>query len=291
LTFPGLSDKASIPFRFGITDDPGVDIVKTTSTTIRASRSESQTFSANSGAALFAGISVDVNYGRNTRETFGSNPAKNTSETWPDLKFNLRSVKGLWYVGKIINTLSPNSRYSRSKDTKRLTGSPFPSDISVKESFSPLISFTVNPMKSMRSTVRFETNSTENTKISPTSGQETNVTRSSGQNFSFSWTYSFRSPSGVRLPIFGRLKFESNLSVTLDVSYRLSRTESKNDNTGFVFIESEDKTSLTIRPSANYSFSSTVKGGVSARWQDSNDLRTSRKTHTRELQLWVELRF
>jgi cell surface protein SprA len=268
-----------------------VEAVRTTSTTIRASRSEARNFSANSGVALFAGISVDVSYGRNTRETFDSNPTKNISESWPDLKFNLRSVKGLWYLGKVINTLSPSSHYSRSKDTKRRTTAAYPSTISIKEAFSPLISFTVNPMSSMRSTIRYETSSNENTKISETSGITTNITRNSNRNFSFSWSYSFRNPSGVRLPVFGRIKFESNLSVTLDVSYRLSKTESANESTAFDFKVTEDKTSLSIRPSANYSFSSTVKGGLSARWQDSNDLRTDRKTHTRELQIWVELRF
>ncbi len=291
LSFPGLADKASIPFRFGITDDPGVENVNTTATTVRASKSTTRSLSASSGVSLFAGISADVSYGRNTKETFTSTPTKTISEKWPDVKFNLRSIKGLWYVGKVMNALSPSSSFNRTKNTKRRTNQPFPSELSEKQAFAPLISFTINPMRSMRSSVRYETSSSTNTQISETSGQETNITRRSSQSMAFSWSYSFRNPSGISLPLLGRLKFESNLSVTIDVTYRKSKGESANSKSDFDFLPTEDKTSLAIRPSANYSFSSTVKGGVSGRWQDSNDIRTRRKSHTRELQIWVELRF
>ncbi len=291
LSFPGLADKASIPFRLGLTDDPGVGTVNTTTTTVRASKSVSRTFSANSGVALFAGISVDVGYGRNTRETFDASPTRSFSETWPDLNFNLRSVKGLWYIGKLINTLSPSSHFTRSKDSKRRTSNPYPSDLHEKKAFAPLLSFTVNPMRSMRSSARYETSTELTTRLSESSGELLNITRRSAQNLSLSWTYSFRNPSGIKLPIFGRIKFESNLSVTMDVSYRKSRAEVAKAESDFDFKINENKTSLTIQPSANYSFSSTVKGGLSGRWQDSNDAYTRRKSHSREIGIWVELRF
>jgi hypothetical protein len=291
LSFPGLADKAAIPFRFGFTEDPGIEKVSASTTTTRAAKSITNTLSANSGMALFAGISVDVSYSRNERETFDATPTKTVSEGWPDLKFNLRSIKGLWYLGKILNKISPTSRYARSKDYKKHTNAASPYEVNTKEAFSPLISFTINPIKSMRSTVRYEQNSSTNTKISETSGQKTDITKRKGQNFTFSWTYSFRNPSGIKLPIFGRIKFESNLSVSVDVSYRKSKGEGAHARSDFKFEPTEDKTSLSIRPSANYSFSSTVKGGLTARWQDSNDVRTRRKSHTRELGIWVELRF
>lgn len=291
LTYPGLADKASQKFRLGFTEDPGVASVASSSTTIRASKSITKSLSASSGMDLFAGISVDVSYGRSTRETFDATPTKTITENWPDLKFNLRSIKGLWYFGKLMNALSPNSRYSRTKDTKKHTNALYPFDISTKEAFSPLISFTINPLRSMRTTFRYETGSHTNTKISEVSGQTTNITERSNQSFAVSWTYSFSNPSGVKLPLLGRIKFQSNLSVTLDVNYSKSYGENANANNNFEFVTNENKTSLTVRPSANYSFSSTVKGGLSARWQDSNDITTRRKSHTRELGLWVELRF
>jgi len=291
MSFPGLAEKASMPFRFGLTDDPGVESVNTTTTTVRESKSITRSFSASSGVSLFAGISVDVSYGRNTRETFDATPTKNISEKWPDLRFNLRQIRGLWYVGKVLNSLSPNSGYSRSKNTKQRTTSPYPSQIDEQSAFAPLISFTINPLRSMRSTVRYETSSSTNTQISETSGQKTNITKRSSQSFSFSWSYSFRNPTGVKLPVLGRIKFESNLSLSLDVTYRKSYGEAADAKSNFSFEPTEDKTSLNIRPNANYSFSSTVKGGIQGRWQDSNDIRSSRKSHTRELGIWVELRF
>jgi len=289
----GLADKATFAYRFGLTDDPGVERIQTTGGGIvRQQKALSKTFSANSGVSLFAGIGLDVGYSRNTRETFSAQPLKTIAESWPDLNLDLRSVQGLWYLGKLLNTLSPTSRFSRSKDTKLHTNAVSPYEIREQRSFSPLISFSLNPLRSMRTTFRYERSSSETVQYYEDTGEINRITRQTSQGVTVNWSYQFRNPSGIKLPLLGRLKFESNLSVSVDVSIRKSRDESASSTEDvYEFKVTQDKTNFSVRPTASYSFSSTVKGGLSARWQDDHDEYRRETRHTRELGLWVELRF
>ncbi len=289
----GLQDKASFAYRFGLTDDPGVERIQTSGGGIvREQKSISKAFSASSGASLFAGIGIDVGYSRNSRETFSAQPLKTISESWPDLNLDLRSVQGLWYLGKILTALSPTSRYSRSKETKLHPNAAGPYEIREQQSYSPLLSFTLNPLRSMRTSLRLERSSSETVQFYENTGEINRIARQTSQGVTVSWSYQFRNPSGIKLPVFGRLKFESNLSISVDVSLRKSRDENADKNSGISnFTLSQDKTNFSVRPTASYSFSSTVKGGLSARWQDDHDKYRRETRHTRELGLWVELRF
>lgn len=291
LSLPGLSGKATAPFRFGLTDDPGVDLVPTSGGIVRQSKTITKTLTASSGVSLFAGIGVDANYSRNSRESFDTQPLRTVSVGWPDLSLDLRSVRGLWYLGKLINALSPSSRYSKTTETKKYTASVGPYEKRVREAFSPLVSFSINPLRSMRTTGRYERTVSMTTQYTESTGEIRNMNRQTSETYSAGWSYRFSSPSGVKLPILGRIKFESNLNITLDVSIRRSHDETANQTSNLVFTTSSERTNLTISPTASYSFSSTVKGGLSARWQDDKDKQRRETRHTRELGFWVELQF
>ena len=65
----------------------------------------------------------------------------------------------------------------------------------------------------------------------------------------------------------------------------------ENARRGEPFAVTTDKSDITIGPNISYTFSQQIKGGLSARWQDSNDNTLNRKSHVRELQIWTEIRF
>jgi hypothetical protein len=60
---------------------------------------------------------------------------------------------------------------------------------------------------------------------------------------------------------------------------------------GLPFTPFTNTSSFAASPVISYSFSSQIRGGISARWQDTNDLRRNKKSHVREVQLWTEIRF
>lgn len=79
------------------------------------------------------------------------------------------------------------------------------------------------------------------------------------------------------------------MSLSVDVSMQNDRTETA--NMGFPYAPSGERTNLTIAPTVSYSFSSQIKGGLTGRWQDTNDKIQGRKTYTRELRIYVDIRF
>ncbi len=292
---PGIATKAKTAYRLGFTEDPGVPSVTGINLgTIRANKSTTKAYTAKSGVQLFSGISADVSYSKDIRETFISSPSLSTNITWPEVRFNLRSVRGLWYLGKLINSLSPSSRFVRTTSSKQRKDQAFMSQETVKNQFSPLFSFTLNPSRSMRTSFKIETSVDETRNFDVNTGNVTNIVRKRSTGYIAAYSFSFRNPSGIKLPIFGRIKFESSLTFSIDVSYRLNRSENtpkKDENGNLVFSLSEDKSSLTVQPKASYSFSSTVKGGLTMRWQDNHDSVRKESRHTREVSLWVEMHF
>ena len=84
-------------------------------------------------------------------------------------------------------------------------------------------------------------------------------------------------------------KFRSNISVTLGVKKNASKTETS--NRGKPYVASADKSDFTWNVVLTYSFSRQIKGGLSTRWQDSNDNYRNRRSHLREISIWTEIRF
>jgi hypothetical protein len=76
------------------------------------------------------------------------------------------------------------------------------------------------------------------------------------------------------------------MSMSLDVSLRKNKGETSGSNSS-----TSESTVFIVTPSVNYSFSSQIKGGLTGRWQDTNDMKLRRKSHVRELRIWVDIRF
>jgi hypothetical protein len=92
----------------------------------------------------------------------------------------------------------------------------------------------------------------------------------------------------IKLPIFGRLKSSLSLNLSISRKHQKSENNSHNDKG---WTTTSDKTDFTIMPRISYSFSTNINGGLSARWQDSNDKTRFQKSHVRELGIWVEINF
>jgi hypothetical protein len=101
--------------------------------------------------------------------------------------------------------------------------------------------------------------------------------------------YSFSAPHGIKLPFLKKLKFRSSLSLSANVTIASRKTKSSVG--GQAFNVTQDNGRISIASNVSYRFSSQVNGGVKIGWVDTNDKKTKRKTHTRELGIWMEIRF
>jgi hypothetical protein len=292
VSYPSLESKATMLCRLGFTEDPGVNSLNTSTTVARGQKWISESITANSGVTLFKGISTDLTYTRKTRETFDvANPTTSVNTVWPTMRFNIKRISGLWLLGDLINFLSPSTGYTRSVDTKKNTNAAYLADKKIRYAHSPLLAFNLPFSRTLRLGGRFERGRSVAESYNDSNGDVRNKTRSTSSGFSFNSSYSFSSPTGIKIPLFGRIKFQSAMSISADVSYKKDRSETANAASGYEYKVTSENTSLAIRPSASYSFSANVKGGISARWQDNHNLSSKTKTHTRELSIWVEMRF
>ncbi|MCK4404162.1 MAG: hypothetical protein KAW02_03640, partial [candidate division Zixibacteria bacterium] len=120
-------------------------------------------------------------------------------------------------------------------------------------------------------------------------GGNQSITKSYDNSVNIVNNYSFSAPHGIKLPFLKRIKFKSTLSLSLRISKTFRKTKSSVGGKPFNITGDSDR--LSISSTAGYSFSSQVTGGFNAKWADTNDKKTRRKTHTRELGIWMQIRF
>jgi hypothetical protein len=102
-------------------------------------------------------------------------------------------------------------------------------------------------------------------------------------------TYSFSAPKGMKLPFLKKIKFQSNLNLGLGISIKRNQTKSSVGQQGFNI--SADTKEFSLTPSAGYSFSSQVTGGLSGLWLDTTNKISGEKSHTRQLSIWAQVTF
>ena len=79
--------------------------------------------------------------------------------------------------------------------------------------------------------------------------------------------------------------------MSIELNVRTTATKTENAQLDQPFVVGADKSDFTVSTTISYAFSKQIKGGVSGRWQDTNDAKLNRKSHMRELQIWAEIRF
>jgi hypothetical protein len=149
-----------------------------------------------------------------------------------------------------------------------------------------LMGFNVSWLRGVKTTGKIDYSTSSSKTFTGSSAREQ---RSTAKGWTLTNNFSFRSPTGLAIPLLGRLKFQSTMNLSLDISKRTTKAENV-DAAGNKSPASE-RTDLTISPRASYSFSTNIQGGMNMRWTDSEDKNVRRKSHIRQIGIWVEIRF
>lgn len=288
---PGLVKRPGYSYLFGFRDEPDIETVED-SRTQKSAEGESYDFS--SGFTFLGGLVTTVKYRKSLSGdlvTQGNklNLFETSSENWPDLTIRIGKFKSLPliqnYVNKFIDIFSPRTGYSRSvKETIDRNGG-FTVSRSTSIGYNPLLQVNFKLFRSLSLTSSVTRSVLENETYSQV-GILLTTAITTKQTFALTTKYSFSSPHGISIPIFGRLKFKSTVDVSMNVKFNSSITENENE-IGLNNI-TNDESSIAFNPIIAYTFSSKIKGGVSMRWQD---VKGRRNNHTREVQLWTEIIF
>ena len=290
---PGMLERPALKYRFGLQRDPEVLV---TSDTRARSAGENSSYSFGSGFSLFGGITTTVKYSQaEDRELIksGGPRYRGKSVGWPDMSIRIQKFKSLplikGVVNKFIEVFAPRTGYTRRVQESFDIANNFTVSRRVTRGFNPLLSVNFKVWRSFSVSGSYTVDKNEDVRFSTGNGSPQGNTRTENSTIAISSKYSFSAPGGIALPLFGKVKFTS--SVDIDVAVRHAASKSETEKLGKGFYVSSKKSDFSVVPTISYSFSRQIRGGLSGRWQDTNDAITNRNSHVRQLQIWVEIRF
>ena len=281
----GLLARPSLSYQFGFTHKS--DVPLTTGTETRSDRLNTQkSLDLSSGLRISSDINISsFRYSRAVTSALGSGqPNKNISKTFPDLSITWGSLEKI----KLLKRFATSAYYSfgyRKKVDEARDGVQYKlNKRDISTSFSPMFSLNMTLKNGVQTSWKWDKQMTKNQNIA-----QPNTGISTSNSYSANAAYSFSAPKGIKLPFLKKIKFRSNLAISLEIS--IKRDLSKSSVSGNKFVVTGDNKSFSVAPRASYSFSSQVRGGLSGRWLDTKNNITGEKTHTRELSIWVEFTF
>jgi hypothetical protein len=293
-----LEDRPTWKYILGFTDEPGVGInSEAISRTAREVSTKSKNYSARSAIKFILGTRITTNYTHTERES-NANSNKNVSTGFPDLSFSLSNLERYRIFKFFFNSLSIDTRYSRKTDeTYRTALIEYLSDKSTTDNYSPFLKLNFTWFRKLQCSMQYDKSITMRETYNAPSTEVvdndtaylpnlSNEVRSSSNNWQFTARTTLSPAEGIKFPIFGKLK--STLTFNISISMKNTKSES---NQGNGWSTTSERSDFTVMPRIAYTFSTNINGGLSARWQDSNDKTRYQKSHVRELGLWVEIKF
>jgi len=305
----GVYDASPWPYRLGVTDIFAFDTLTPPSSAARERRNLLRVSSGAQVRELTAHVSYQSSRGQNLSSILGgvSHTSLDQNTTWPDIDLTQGNVQSLFK--KLATDSKLTASYRHQHD---LNGTYVPyyelvdGDSVARESLgmlnrsesdqnelNPLLSWSTTWKKRVSTTLA--ANYTFGTTVSfrDDSGYERSVTHSNTRGLSFSLSYAFSAPQGLRFPLLGKLKFSSDLSLTW--SLNLSQTN-RSQELQFGAVPSDTVTPLQrdntygTSLAASYRFSRSIEAGLNAGYSQSRGLSVT-TTESMDLDLWVLFRF
>ncbi len=290
---PGMEDRPSLEYRFGLTRDLGVD--QNRSTVGNNTASQSLNYDVSSGFTLFGGVRTDVGYSRNINEDIvrQGTLTRQISTGWPEL--NVRISEFTWFpllkpvLNKFISIFSPRTGFSRQVRASENIGTDIKTSEEESLNFNPLLSVNLNLLRNLSLAGSYAISQGNRKTFNINSGDLQKESRSTRKTITVTSKYSFSAPGGISLPLLGKLKFQSQ--VTINTSVKINETTTDVSDAGGPFNPSDQKSDFSVSTDVAYNFSRQIRGGVTGSWRDSTDELRNRNDHFRELRIWAELSF
>ena len=291
-TVPGAVEKPAFMYRLGFETDPDFETGITTRTP-RAS--ENMAYDFGSGFSLLGGISTTVAYRTQvSRELInsGQERTETQSTSWPDVSLRISEFKTMPFIKPYLNwfigVFSPRTAYSRQVSEARNIDAGFTINRTTTTSRNPVLSINFKVFRDLSMSGSYTTSEVYKEDWNRGTGLLQSEIRETKSSYAVTAKYSFSAPGGFRIPLFGKVKFKSTMSI--DVNVKKSSDFKEKSEKGEPWRTFTEASVFSVSPRISYGFSQQIRGGLTGRWQDTND-KFNKKTHIRELQIWTEINF
>jgi Motility related/secretion protein len=288
--YPSLTGRPDWRFRYGFAEKPDSALFGKTVVGRTRSRSMSTSYDLGSGFTILKGLAVDVRYQQSqSQELDKADPIMTVSRNFPDLTIRISQFKGLPliepYVNKFIQLFSPRTDYRKEVRWSRDVNGNFDISRLTTEAWNPLVSVNFKLMRDLVLTSSYTLSTDREIKNNPENGDPLLTSTSTRKTFGLATSYSFSSPGGINIPLFGRLKFRSTVKIDFDAKKNFQKSET---STSGVTV---DKSDLTFATRISYTFSQQVTGGLRAKWGKATDGTLDRNSYIVEIALETRITF
>ncbi len=248
-------------------------------------------FSVATGYPIMTNLSSTLNYSRTIDKRYSTASQKEVTTVFPNVRLSLTEFHKLIRAEKLMTSSRLSSSYTY---TERVRGSidwdddewEKPSARNKTHSFSPLISWQASWHH--RITTNISYNHSQATSL--TYRETYTAIRENTENSittNFSW--SFRSPQGLKLPFFStRMPITNEMTTELGINW--DRSKSINEGSQETIVE-RDTERYRINPRISYNFSRNIRGGMQTSYELNHDRRRDEKLRTISLSVWAEITF
>jgi len=292
-SIPGVPNKLPWKYRFGFDKNAEFTVV---SSTRNPSAGKGRNWDLGSGFTLLGGFTTTVGYKVSITEALtaiGTDRTRSTTTSWPELTLQIRRFTKLPLIKKYLNwfidVFSPKTNYSRQVRKTDNLDRGFTISRSEPINRSPLLSLNLKLFQKLSLSGSYGATKTNEKKANNSTGAPESETRNTKTTAALSAKFAFSAPGGISIPLLGKMKFKSQVSIDMSVQYGSNLVETS--RLGLPFVPFTKTSSFAASPVISYTFSSQIRGGLTARWQDTNDVLRHRKSHVREIQIWTEIHF
>ncbi|PWB68325.1 cell surface protein SprA, partial [candidate division GN15 bacterium] len=288
-SLPGMAIRPGLKYRFGLQDKAGVTLIGDSRTPVAT---EGSGLELGSRFRLLGGIITDVKYRNGMSRDLArqGSAAKRVSTVWPDLEITISKFSVLPLikkpVNKFIDVFRPRTGFTRESKKTIDIAKGWVTDKSTSSDYNPLLAVEFRLFRALSMSASYTLQSSRLQQFNPASGVLSTEQHATQRGITITSRYSFRSPTGIKIPIFGKLKITSLMNIEVSVRKNSTTNRSWSPSQGWY---EENKSDFMVSPNITYEFSQAIKGGLSGIWQDISDTKT--KSHVRMLQIFVEVRF
>ncbi|HTW90913.1 MAG TPA: hypothetical protein VMH22_04325, partial [bacterium] len=303
----GVYDASPWPYRLGFTDIFAFDTLHQSPTTTRERHNTLRASSGGHVSDLTAQIACELSQGE-VLPSLPQSPTLDRSLTWPELDLTQDKVE------KLFKNWATDSKLTASYKHRLDIGGQFVpyyelgnGDSVALESlgmrnrnetddneFSPLLSWSTTWKRRFSTTLSVNYTFGTTTIFLDDSGAARSVTYSNDRGANLSLSYTFSAPQGLRLPLLGKLRFSSDLSLTWSLqanqTHRYLQQWVSRDSADSA-TELERNNTLSTSLAASYRFSRSMEAGLTAEYSQNRGLAITTTTESMDLDLWVLFKF
>ncbi len=284
----GLMSRPGLAYQWGFSNSLSADIVpvRTVGTNNNQGLTIIDDINGQTNLKLPWKTDVSLSYQYRREHTKASSDRLLKSTVFPNMTVRWGGFSELPFIKKYTSSVSLSSAYNHRAESEYQEGKL--TRRTSEHSLNPLFSLSITWKFGMRTEVNGDWSYKLNKNHRALNYVSYSLQKNSG--LSVQNTYSFRAPSGFKIPLINTLvKFENNLNLSLRMSYEnQERDEYMEGSTPIPVLHT---IKWGVYPQASYDFSSNIRSGLTMELSDSKDVIRDRTTKVRGLNAWVEIRF